>query len=29
MVFVLAGVVLLVAYVPEVALFVPRLFGWL
>ena len=29
MVFVLAGVVILVAYVPEVALFVPRLFGWL
>jgi len=29
MVFVLAAVVLLVAFVPEVALFVPRLFGWL
>ena len=29
MVFVLAGVVILVAYIPEVALFVPRLFGWL
>ena len=29
MVFVLAGVVILVAYVPEVALFGPRLFGWL
>jgi C4-dicarboxylate transporter DctM subunit len=29
MVFVLAGVIILVAYVPEVALFVPRLLGWL
>ena len=29
MVFALAAVVLLVAFVPEVALFVPRLFGWL